>query len=220
MNAGEELIARIKRIAAMEMEMDALKREEEALRAEGDETGSKEQAADIERRKAELAKRMEEENKNIGELLADVKAEGVLDWQEERYWYIQACILFCRRLDLIENFLRFNFENGISLWNKFTQAYPNLCRVSESDCFTGFCGRGTMVDRIIEERICCKTEPFLKISPKIFRPVCPAGSSPPNINVRRKQRSGQKYDGNINWIKKPGEFAKTQSPGEGDLMKF
>lgn len=43
----------------MEVEMDALKREEEALRAEGNEAGSKEQAADIERRKAELAKRME-----------------------------------------------------------------------------------------------------------------------------------------------------------------
>lgn len=90
-----------------------------------------------------------------------MKAEAVLDEQEERYWYIQACILFCRRLDLIENFLRFNFENGVSLWTKFTQAYPNLCRVSESDCFTGFYGRGTMVDRIIKERICCKTEVYL-----------------------------------------------------------
>lgn len=138
-----------------------MKRKEEALRAEGDESGSKEQAADIERRKAELAKRMEEETKNICESLANVKAEAVLDEQEERYWYIQACILFCRRLDLIENFLRFNFENGVSLWTKFTQAYPNLCRVSESDCFTGFYGRGTMVDRIIEERICCKTEVYL-----------------------------------------------------------
>ena len=43
----------------------------------------------------------------------------------------------------------------------YPQAYPNLCRVSKSDCFTGFCGRGTMIDRIIEERICCKTEVYL-----------------------------------------------------------
>ena len=112
-----KFLASGKRIAAMEMEMDALKRAEEALRVEGNETGSKEQTADIERRKAELEKRLEEENKNICESLANVKAEAALDGQEERYWYIQACILFCRRLDLIENFLRFNFENGVSLWS-------------------------------------------------------------------------------------------------------
>lgn len=116
----EKFLARGKRISALEIEMEALKREAEALRAEGDETG----AARIERRGAELAKRLEAENEGIRKFLGDSKAEAVLNEQANRCWNKEVDILMQPRCSLLEAWLKNYIENGVSLYDRFKKDSP------------------------------------------------------------------------------------------------
>ena len=126
MDVGTKLLAMSKRIAALEIELNALECEKEALDADGDEAG----VAQIERRRAELEKQLKEETRTFYKSVEDSVAEAVLSEQVERYWNKQVYDLLQPRCSLLEIWLRFYYEDGVSLLERFVRdCFPILCGV-------------------------------------------------------------------------------------------